>query len=495
MNIVVVGGGLSGWITSLYALYAFPQAHVGVVESSEIGILGAGEGSTPSLVSLFEYLDIDLSDMITKTNATIKNGIRYIGWSEENPDYFHGFDPEWTNFSLSQRGYRSNPYQEPLAYSLYLDNIYRDDHLDQFNFMAKLSRHDKVPFKEDLTKVAPYGLHFDAALIAQYLKDIAIERGVKHFDAKVVGFETNDSGDISAVTLEDGIVISDFVFDCTGLHRAIIDQFDNEWHSFEKDIPMKMALPFSLSKPPFPHTGAVAMNAGWMWQIPLQNRLGCGYVFDTNFISENDARQELLDKYGIEVDSTPFNINSGTYKNIWVKNVIAIGLSAGFLEPLEANSIWLFTRNLERFFRDKNNLFTRDQKIKDLYNQAAFKDMQETVDFIRLHYMTDKRNTEFWREVDQYNVSDELRNIIEISQSRPPYETELLRDTRMYWDSYYQIMIGNNIVDRELYKEYHEQTLVDGEISFAYNGLLGKQNVALKECITLEEYLGKVKDA
>jgi len=495
MNIVVIGGGLSGWLTSLYALYAFPQAHIGVIESSEIGILGAGEGSTPSLISMLEYLDIDVADMIVKTNATIKNGIRYIGWSEENPDYFHGFDPEWISFDISQRGFRSHPYQDPLTYSLYLENLYRDDHIDQFNFMSKLSRYDKVPIKEDMSKIAPYGLHFDATSIAEYLKEIAIQRGVKHFDAKVTGFDLNEDGYISCINLEDGIVLSDFVFDCSGLHRVIIKEFDASWHSFRDDIPMKMAIPFSIQSNIFPHTGAVAMNAGWMWQIPLQNRIGSGYVFDTDFISEEDARKELLEKYNIEVDSKPFNIDAGAYKNIWVKNVVAIGLSAGFLEPLEANSIWLFTRNLERFFRDKNNLFTTDQKIKDLYNDSAFKDMQETVDFIRLHYMTDKRNTGFWRGVSKYNVSEELKDILEISQSRPPYETDLLRNSRMYWDSYYQIMFGNNIVDRQNYKEYYEKTLLDGEITYAYNSVLGRQEVALKECITLQDYLERIKNA
>lgn len=492
MNIVIIGGGLAGWLTSLYAINAVPQAHVGVIDSSEIGILGAGEGSTPSFVSIMNYVGINVEDLVKETKATLKNGIRYIGWSQENPDYFHGFDPEFKTRNVSQRSYKSHVYEEPPIYSLYLENLFRKDHIDQFNFMARLSRFDKVPITHEKENVAPYGLHFDSSLIAAYLKSSAIQRGVKHFSAKVTGFNSDENGYIESVNLEDGIVLADIVFDCTGLHRAIISEFDVDWISFSDQLPMKKAIPFQLDAQPFPHTGAVAMSSGWMWQIPLQHRTGAGYVFDTDFISEEGARQELFDKYSIEADAPAFTIDPGIYKSIWNKNVIAIGLSGGFLEPLEASSIWLFTRNLERFFRDRNNLFTKDEGIRREYNKIAVKDMQETADFIRLHYMTDRSDTDFWKNVNQYSISDGLSEILEISKSRPPYEAELLGNSRMYWDSYYQIMFGNNLVDKKVYLEYYENTMLDGEAPFAYNALLNRQDLLAKKCMDLSEYLEEV---
>lgn len=496
MNIVVVGGGLSGWLTALYAQYAFPDWHIGVVESSKIGILGAGEGSTPSFISLLKYLDIDVQDMMVKTNATIKNGIRYIGWSEENPDYFHGFDPEFKTFNLSQKFHRPHPYEEPPIFSLFLENLYRKDHIDQFNFMSRLSRYNKIPIDDEGNDVSNYALHFDASLIAQYLKGIATDRLIRHFDNEVVDIYRNEFGNVEQVILEDGNIINtDFVFDCTGLHRLIIKKMEAEWEPFDQYLPMKKAIPFPIEGKVFPHTGAVAMNAGWMWQIPLQHRIGCGYVFDTNFISEEDARKELLTKYNIEAEAPAFNIHPGSYKNIWINNVLAIGLSAGFLEPLEASSIWLFTRNLERFFRDKNNIYTDDQKIKDAFNNYALKDMKDTADFIRLHYTSDKRNTSFWQEVNNYKVSDFLSELLEICQSRPLYDYEIMGHARMYWDSYYQIIFGNNIINKDSYMQYYENNFSDGELPYIYNTVLGRQDIAYKKCFDLEEYLEKIKNA
>ena len=494
-NVVVVGGGLSGWLTALYAKWAFPDFHVGVVYSEEIGILGAGEGSVPSLLSLFDYLDIDTKELISKTKASIKNGIRYMGWSDGNPDYFHAFDPEFKRFDLSHKSFKNYFYTQPPVYPLYLENFYYRQHIDQFNFMARLSRYDKVPITKDDKKLSNYGIHFDASLIAKYLKDKGFEREIRHYNNVVSGFSYDEQGNISSILFEGGEKVNaDIVFDCTGLHRLIIgNHFESEWISFSDYLPMKRAIPFSIEgQQPFPHTGAIAMDYGWMWQIPLQHRVGAGYVFDSDFIDEDQAKKELDEKAGYEVDTgNAFSINPGTYKNIWVKNVVAVGLSAGFLEPLEANSIWIFTRALERFFRDKKNVINPSDFDRQIFNQAHLKDMEDVRDFLYLHYITDKSNTKFWSEfLNNKKTPDFIENILEIIKYRPPYEHELMGDGRMYWDSYYPIIFGNNIINKEAFKTYYENNeYVDTELPWHYNRLIAEQEKASKDCITLSEYL------
>jgi tryptophan halogenase len=494
-NIVVIGGGLSGWLAALYAKWVSPDNHVGVVYSEEIGILGAGEGSVPSLLSLFNYLDLDVDELISKTNASIKNGIRYIGWSEGNPDYFHAFDPEFKRLDLSHKSFKNYFYTQPSVYPLYLENLYYNQHVDQFNFMSRLSRYNKIPITKEGNKLSNYGIHFDASLITKYLKDKGFEREIRHYDKNVSDFSYDENGNIDSVIFDNGEKVNaDFIFDCTGLHRLIIGKhLDSEWISFEEYLPMKKAIPFSInSQKPFPHTGAIAMDYGWMWQIPLQHRIGSGYVFDSNLIDEDQAKKELNEKAGYEVDTgKTFNINPGVYKDVWVKNVVAIGLSAGFLEPLEASSIWIFTRALERFFKDKNNIKGNSEFDRKIFNQAHLKDMEDVRDFIHLHYITDKTNTVFWKDfLNNYKTPEFVENILEIINHRPPYEQELLADGRMYWDSYYPIIFGNNIINKESFNNYYKNNdYVDTELPWHYNRLIADQEKASRECITLEEYL------
>ena len=494
-NIVVVGGGLSGWITALYAKWAFPDYHVGVVYPEDIGILGAGEGSVPSLVSLFSFLDISVDELVKETKSTLKNGIRYIGWSNENPDYFHAFDPEFKRFDLSHKSFKNYFYTQPQVYPLYLENLYHKQHIDQFNFMSRLSRYNKVPITQGGDQLSNYGIHFDASLIAEFLKKKGLEREIRHYDNKVTGFSYDESGNVTAVLIdEDEKVNADFVFDCTGLHRLIVGNHpDSNWISFEEYLPMKKALPFSINdQEPFPHTGAIAMDYGWMWQIPLQHRVGAGYVFDSDFIDEAQAKEEIEKKAGCEINPGPlFEINPGTYENIWVKNIVAVGLSGGFLEPLEANSIWIFTRALERFFSDKSNVKNPSDFNRKVFNKAYLKDMEEVRDFIYLHYLTDKDNTEFWKDFSvNKKMPPFIENLMEIINNRPPYELELLDDGRMYWDSYYPIIFGNNIINKEAFRKYYEDNeYLDTELPWKYNKLIAEQEKASRDCLTLKEYL------
>lgn len=500
MKISIVGGGLSGWLTSLYAKKIFPEHDIVVIESSEVGILGAGEGSVPSLINLFKFLDIDVHKLFSDTQSTFKNGIRYINWSSTNPDYFHGFDPGFRKRDLSHFAYKTHYYTEPQNYPLYLENIYRNDNIDNFNFMSRLSRENKIPIiKSDNSQVSNWAIHFDAGLIAKFMKNIAVSRGVIHKDAKVSGFSNDESGNVKYIIFDDGTFNeTDFVFDCTGLHRLIIGKhFSTKWNSFSEYLPAKRAVPFFIyDQPPFPHTGALAMDYGWMWQIPLQHRIGAGYVFDSDFINEDQAVAEIEGKLGfkIEVPRT-FKIVPGFYERQWVNNVVAIGLSASFVEPLEANSIWMFTRNLERLFSDRSNILNPNKDKADLFNAMAARDAEDVRDFIFLHYVTDKKSNNFWQDFTKNNrVPDHISELLKISKSRPPYEYEIMGHAKMYWDSYYQIMYGNGIISKEVAEKYYHDNYLDRELPSVYNLLIENQKDFVKQCYSMSEYINIIKE-
>lgn len=500
-NIVVVGGGFAGWLTSLYAKKAFPHNNVTVIESQSIGILGAGEGSVPYLVGLLQFLDVPLADLISKCKSTVKNGIKFEGWSEKNYQYFHAFDPSNRNAPLSQSDYINNPYLQPKMFSLYLENMMRKANPDEFNFMAKLSYKSRVPFLlkptnfEDpimnLGELSYWSIHFDAVLIAEYMKSLATSRGVALIDGKVSSFSSDPAGNITAINLEGGYSVdTDFIFDCSGLHRLIVGKhLNSEWDSYSSFLPVNKAIPFFIhDEEPVPYTSAIAMDFGWMWKIPLQHRTGAGYVFDSTMVSEDDAKSELDRRMGYEVDSPrTIDFNAGAYKEIWINNVLAIGLSGGFIEPLEASSIWMFSRNLERFFSDKSNLLRPTDFSRQRFNEAAKREADQIRDFIYLHYVNDKAHTPFWKDFVENNPApDFIAQVLETVQHRPPYESEI--NDRMYWDSYYQIIFGNNMYNQEAFYRFYIDNYNGGDLPHAYDQILARQRSAVLPALTVKEF-------
>lgn len=502
-DIVVVGGGFAGWLTALYANKSFPKSNVIVIESQSIGILGAGEGSVPYLVGLLQFLDIPLTDLIINCKSTIKNGIKFDGWSEKNKEYFHAFDPGNRNHSICHYAFQGKEFESPKSFPLYLESFMKKRSTDDFNYMAKLSAKNKVPFIKNndnsnnsimnFVETSYWSIHFDAALIAKYMKDIALSRNIQLIDGIVSSFTHKENGDIENICLQDGSVIhSDFIFDCSGLHRLIIGKhFNSEWDSYGNYLPVKKAIPFFIKEEPAPYTSAIAMDYGWMWKIPLQHRTGAGYVFDSDFINEDRAKEELDKFIGYEVESPrtiPFN--PGSYKEIWINNVIAIGLSGGFIEPLEASSIWMFARNLERFFSDKTNI-SNPQINRDRFNAQAKKEADQIRDFIYLHYLTDKTNNDFWKFFAKNNETpDSIKEVLEIIKFRPPYESEI--NDRMYWDSYYQIIFGNNIFNHEGFFNFYINNYNHGRVSKGYDELVQRQNNSVLTCVSMKDFINSL---
>ena len=473
---VIVGGGTAGWLSALYAKQTFPEHDITLIESSEIGILGAGEGSTPSFVALLDYLKIPLDFLIKNTQSTIKTSIRFTNWSQNANFYHHGFN-EATNDNLGdffiKDRIQSFDYSGPsLSHFFIKDNKF----IDNNDFVLKLGESKKIPFIfnnnvnihnnviGDFDQYGRFAVHFDAKNLASVLSFIGQERGIKLINSKVVDFTFIDS-DIESIILEnEQIIKTDFVIDCTGFSRLIIGKlYKSEWKSYSESLPMKKALPFFIKNNDItkiePYTDSIAMNYGWMWKIPLQHRYGCGYVFDSDFINEEDAVEEIKTFLGFEPEfprgsKGTFNFSPGCYKEIWIGNCIAIGLSSSFIEPLEATSIMHSILILKRLFSYKYNLFNRKKEYQKRFNEKILAEFEQIVDIIYLHYMTDKKTNKFWSDFTKNNkIPKSLEE--KIYYLNNAFMTE--EECQSLWgpESYYLIAKGIGFLDKEYFKNVY----------------------------------------
>jgi tryptophan halogenase len=488
-NIVIVGGGTAGWLTALYAKKTFPEDNVSVVQSKEIGILGAGEGSTPNLIALLDYLDIPVSELISKAKATIKTGIKFTNWSKDGGYYYHDFGKKFT--MPDEDVINLNDYEFQL----------RDDilHILQCNnglqpaFSSRYSENNLVPFIYkgsyndnpiyNFHQIASWSIHFDARLLAKLFEEIGIDRGIKNIFGNVKDINSTNGIDIDSIILDDELKIdTDFIFDCTGFHKVFIGKyFKSEWMSFKESLPMKKAIPFfidiDIDNIP-PYTESIAMNYGWMWKIPLQHRYGCGYVYDSDFISDDDAKKEIENFLGFKPDyprTDPFIFNPGCYKEIWIGNCLAVGLASAFVEPLEATSIFQTTVMLKSFFANKHHIFNRNNRYIKNFNKSYLKNTEEVMDFIYLHYMTDKDNNDFWINFTQNNkITEKLNeNIFLLNES-----VLADSDTTVPFNStsYYQVSFGINLLNMN-----NIQNIVDNNNLSRFKTHLEKNEIAMKE--------------
>lgn len=433
-NFLIVGGGSAGWVSALFVRSNFPDANITVVQSSEIGILGAGEGTTPHIVDYLDEIDIPISELVKNCKATIKNGIRFSNWNSDKNFYYHPFpdNHDLDNTLVSELQHTTYPLLD-------LEIIANSKSLDTVNFNAIASQRNCVRFVpnpdssyKDLDPILHFirlgriALHFDANLLASYLEKVGRLRNITVVDAKIDDLILSDQGYITAVKTDIGAIPCDFVFDCSGFRRLIIGKkFDIKWCSYKKNLPTKRAMPFFIPNnteiiPPY--TDSTALKWGWMWKIPVQGRYGCGYVYDSDRISDELAKAELDSEIGFDVEVPRIiNFEPGRYDKIYEKNCLAIGLSAGFIEPLEATSIWTSIMMLRSWVENIGAVTHRDQLCKDTVNQR-FRNMSDnTLGFVYFHYITQRNDTEFWSRFTEDNkVPDSLQLFMDESKYTIP---------------------------------------------------------------------------
>ena len=408
MKFVIVGGGTAGWLTALYVKKYVPYCEVTMVASSEIGILGAGEGTNWDFLSFLKKIDVPVDGIIKHARGTFKNGIKFTNWNGDGEYYYHPF----------QDHLGRTPDTKFDAIPLYLNKISKDQTLSDLQFTSIISEKNRVKINKDHKELGISALHFDANLLAKYLESVGLSRGIKLIDDEVVEILTKKNGDITGFNLKSGNTIeAGFVFDCTGFKRLIIgNHYKSEWDSYAPSLPVNRAMPFFIDNPTNevpPYTESVAMKYGWMWKIPVQGRFGCGYVFDSRLASDEEIKKELTEYLGYEPTiPRTFNFEPGSYKNTWINNCVSIGLSSGFVEPLEATSIQVTTFALQAFlsvFKNVKSLGVPKEFI-DTYNTEVKLMNDHILNFIYFHYLSKRTDTDFWTQFSKNNITPSFVN-------------------------------------------------------------------------------------
>lgn len=489
-KITVVGGGTAGWFTALLTRAYYPHLEITVIESEEIGILGAGEGTTPHFNELLDEIGISLKELIIEADATIKNGIRFINWNGDGRDYFHSFT---VNSELDQI----------TNFTVLSAQMHQKYHLDEINFVGKLANQRRTGFyyvnnKSDfnsnplnfVNKYSEYGVHFNARKFAAFLAKKAKERHINHIQGRVKHIINDENGSVKELHLDDeSVVPCDFVFDCTGFARLFVGKhYATEWESYADHLPMNTGLPFFIphDNNVYPETRSIAMSSGWIWQIPVQGRYGCGYVFDNNYISQDQALAEAEAFFG-QTLTVPkvFKFAAGSYKKTLVKNTLAIGLSQSFVEPLEATSIFVAYLNLKDFLKC-NGLYVRSQVFENSFNQRCLKRNNNVRDFLYFHYLTKRNDSDFWKEFRQKNkMLESMQYDWELITQSP---TMQLTNELFGNYSWLQVGVGLELIDPHNYF----QTFRDIDNQYAFDLLAWcqrKQNNLLKNCIDHREFI------
>lgn len=445
-NVVIVGGGTAGWIAAAALATALGKSiHVRLIESDTIGTVGVGEATIPQIRRLNSVLGIDEADFLRDTKATFKLGIEFNNWGRPGESYLHtfgdaGIDLQGIPFHHFWRRHAAdNPGASLWDHSLH----HRTAYANKFGHIERVGR-------TSMTGLA-YAYHFDATAYARYLRILSEPRGVIRTEGKVVDVMLDpDRGNVASLALESGeIVKGDLFIDCTGFRGLLIGgALDVGWQDWSHWLPVDRAVtvPCERTDPLLPYTKATAHGAGWQWRIPLQHRTGNGHVFVSDFISEDEATQTLLDTLDAPATAEPrtLRFKTGRREQLWHKNVVSLGLASGFLEPLESTSIHIVQSNVSRLIELFPDRGFSDANIAE-YNRVVTKEYDLIRDFLILHYKrTDRDDTPFWQHCANMKIPDSLQHKMDLFRSTG----HLFRDPEDLFreSSWVQVMLGQGIV-------------------------------------------------
>jgi len=421
-HVVIVGGGTAGWMAAaaLAKSVGTQRRRITLIESEEIGTVGVGESTIPPIQLFNKLLGIDEDEFVRETNATFKLGIEFVDWRRLGHSYFHNF------------GLLGADLKTGITYNHYwLRWLKSGGDPDQLRFsieaeaarLGKFGRTD--PSQQGFQPSVNYAFQFDASTYAAYLRRYSERRGVIRREGKVVNVrQEGESGFIEAVELADSTAVTgDFFIDCTGFRGLLIEGVYNagfeDWsHWLLND--RAAAVPAQRMPEPAPFTLARAREAGWQWRIPLQHRTGNGYVFSSEYVSEDEAASQLVQSLEGTTLADPkvLRFKAGRRKKSWVKNCMALGLSSGFLEPLESTSIHLIQAAVVKFL-DYFPYRQPDPILIDRFNEEMSFQYETIRDFIIAHYkVTEREDTPYWAYCKNMSIPDSLSEKLELFRTR-----------------------------------------------------------------------------
>ena len=446
-DIVIVGGGTAGWITALNLLNK-TFCNITVVSSKEIPIIGVGESTTGKLAELIKVSNINEAELLSKTNSTYKLGIKHSNWHTKGESF-------WSPLGLNITNENNYPHRNYDLYRIF--HVANELGLEN-EIISKCMQQSQMPriCYMDYFHIA---YHIDTYKFGQYIKDELLKNNrVKHIEGVVDKVNKNSDG-IKSLKVNNKNITGDLYIDCSGFKRLLIG--NKHFKSYEDELLVNRAITFNIKDKILKnYTHAKAMNNGWMWKIPLQERKGCGYVFSDNHITPDNAKIEIENELGHEIEiQKDIKFNSGRIKNVWEGNVISTGLATGFVEPLEATSIHMTVIQINHFIE---NYFTHEMDFKvqqKQYNEDINVIWDDIKDFIRLHYISPRQDTSFWKDVSNAKISDSLKDRLDIWKSRMPRYADYGRNN--FYDLgntlWYQILMGMKLLDKNIAKKELEQ--------------------------------------
>ncbi len=438
-KIVIAGGGTAGWMAAA-AISKLIGRHLEIVlvESDDIPTIGVGEATIPSMHVLHDLLKINEAEFMAFTNATFKLAISFENWRDLNKDYLHSFGYLGRDcWACGFQSFWTRGKQLGLVSEI---GDYCPEHLAaREHKFAVLPKHDRN-----------YAYHLDAGLYAKFLRKIAEENGVKRIEGKIAHVNLRHAdGFIESLTLEKGELINgDLFIDCTGFRGMLIEQtlntgFDDWSHLLICDSAIAVQTELEGKQPPF--TRSIAHPSGWQWKIPLQSRVGNGIVYSSKYISDDDAKDTLLNNIQGKTLTEPklIKYRAGVRRKHWNKNCVAIGLSSGFIEPLESTSIHLIQQSVLRLLQ----LFPSklmEESNRNKFNEKMHYELENIRDFIVLHYyVTERQDSLFWKYCKNMPIPSSLQERIDLFLDNGYAEK---RDGELFGESSWaQVMIGQGL--------------------------------------------------
>jgi tryptophan halogenase len=448
-NFVIVGGGSAGWMTAaaLSSLLDPKDVSITVVESDQIGTIGVGEATIPHILNFNALLGIPEDEFMRATQATFKLGIEFRDWRRLGDAYIHPF----SNHGADMHGISFHQFWLQTR-------AHGNEHpIQDYSMCAMAAMQNKFvlpdPNPRSVLSQIRYAYHFDASLYAAFLRKYAEKRGVRRIEGKVDQvLQAPETGFLTGLKLENGeTVAGDFFFDCTGFAALLFDRtLGVPYIDWSHWLPCDSvhAVGCRHEGPLTPYTRATAKTAGWQWRIPTQSRTGNGHVYAREFMSDDEAVSVLLKGVTGEVIGSPRTIRfkTGRRQEFWKKNCIAIGLSAGFVEPLESTSLWLIQEGISKFIYLFPYAATPDV-IRDQYNSVLRSKFEQVRDFIVLHYFaTERDDSPFWNYCRNMSIPDSLKDKIALFREGGRifrYQDELFSEP-----SWVAVFLGQNIVPK-----------------------------------------------
>ncbi|HKV10279.1 MAG TPA: tryptophan halogenase family protein [Thermoanaerobaculia bacterium] len=463
-SVVIVGGGSAGWMTASYLKKAAPSVKVTLVESANIKTVGVGEATFSTIKLFFDFLGLEERDWMPSCNATYKLAIKFANWRNDGAHFYHPFQRYETvdGYNMGEWWLKLKDEVGPFdqaCFSIpalceakrsprfYDGRVFDEQVQDFFGGGGK----PKNRFLSDHKVQYPYAYQFDAGLLAEYLKNYGTARGVRQVIDEVKEVKLREDGAIDhVVTSAHGPIHGDLFVDCTGFRGLLINQALGEpFISFSDSLLCDSAIALQVPKDIEaeginPYTTATALSSGWVWNIPLYGRTGTGYVYSSAFVSKDEAEIEFRRHLGPAAESLRANhikMRIGRNRNSWVKNCVAIGLSSGFVEPLESTGIFFIQHGIEELVSHFPGDVIDEEMVRS-YNRLIAEGIDGVRDFLILHYCTTERtDTEFWRATKDLAISPALQERLDIWKHRLP-NAKNINPTYHGFESYsYSVML------------------------------------------------------